>query len=196
MSDRRICLDHDAVLLAELDQLQRRIADVEQDLVHHRLDGAGFHQAVQVADLEVGNADGTQLAFFIGIFQRTPCGTVALHITVIALVDLDPRLRTVDDHHVQIIQTHLFQGLVDALLGFLVGLMLCGDLGNDKQLFARNAAGADALADAALVAVSLCRIKMAVAQLCGLTDSLGSICVVDEPGAKAQLRNLDAIAQS
>ncbi len=166
---------------------------MEQDLIHHRLDGAAIHQAFQVAYLEVGDADGPQLAFFVGIFQSAPCGTVALYIAILALVHLGPGLRAVDDHHVKVVEAHLFQGLIDACLGLLVGLVLCGHLGDHEQFLPGDAAGADALAHTALVAVGLRSIEVAVAQLCGGADGLGHVCIIDEPGAQTQLRDFDAI---
>ena len=100
-----------------------------------------------------------------------------------------------DDHHIQVVQAHLLQRCVDAGLGGLVGLVLGGHLGHDEQLLAGHAAAAHALAHAALVAVSLRRIKVAVAQLGSGLHGLGCVCIVDEPGAQTQLRNFYAVCQ-
>ena len=100
-----------------------------------------------------------------------------------------------DDHHIQVVQAHLLQRCVDAGLGGLVGLVLGGHLGHDEQLLAGHAAAAHALAHAALVAISLRRIKVAIAQLGSGLHGLGCVCIVDEPGAQTQLRNFYAVCQ-
>jgi len=71
-------------------------------------------------------------------------------------------------------------GFGDGLCGLVIGLELRGHLAGDKKLLARNAAGAHALAHAALVAVGLRGIDEAVAELHGGADGLGGLIVVDE----------------
>ena len=57
MSIRGICFYCNSVLLAISDQFKRSIADMKQDLVDHRFDLCGFHQALNISDLEIGNTD-------------------------------------------------------------------------------------------------------------------------------------------
>ena len=54
--------------------------------------------------------------------------SISLYISVFALINLCPRLRTVNNHHIKIIQSHLFKRLIDSCHRFFVCLMLCGNL--------------------------------------------------------------------
>ena len=89
----------------------------------------------------------------------------------------------------------LGQGLVDGGLGACVVLVLGGHLGGNKQLVASHAAGADALADAGLVAIGLRGVDHAVANGHGVLHRRGGSRVVHEPRAQAQARDLGAVSQ-
>ena len=100
-----------------------------------------------------------------------------------------------NDHLIQIVKPHLPQCLVDGRRSVCVGLQLCGHLAGHEQLFARRAAGADALAHAALVAIGLRRVDQAVAQRNRVADGLRRLVIVNEPRSETELRDLHAICQ-
>ena len=92
-----------------------------------------------------------------------------------------------DDHLVQIGQSHLFQGLVDGAGGLLIGLVLGGHLAGHEELLPGEPAGADTLSHAPLVARGLGGVDEPVAQLHRLAHGFGGLGIVDEPGPQTQL---------
>src|SRR4051794_16521976 len=63
--DRRVRLHQEPLRLGVVDEIVRRVGDVHQDLVDHRLDGAGSEEVLDVLALEVRYADGAQLACLV-----------------------------------------------------------------------------------------------------------------------------------
>lgn len=100
----------------------------------------------------------------------------------------------VDNHQVDLVEPHTFERDVDGLGRLVVGLDASLELGSHEDLVTRDAAAADALADAAFVAVGLCGVDVAVAKFDGLADGFGDV-VVDHPGAEPQFGNRDAFGQ-
>ena len=74
------------------------------DLVDGRDDLGEQGDVNEALGVEVGHADGAQLAGGQGVLQRAVGLDVARLVAVIGLVDLDPRLWGVDDHHVQVVE--------------------------------------------------------------------------------------------
>ena len=100
-----------------------------------------------------------------------------------------------DDHHVEIIKSRLFQSLIDGCQGGLIGLVFCSDLGSHKDLFPRNAALPDSLSDAALVLIGLCRVDVANSEIKSCFDRIRNLLIWDHPDAESHLRNLHTIVQ-
>ena len=92
-----------------------------------------------------------------------------------------------DNHLIEIIQTHFFERLVDGAGGLIVGFQLGGNLAAHKQVLPGHAAGADTLAHASLVAIGLGGVDEPVAQLHRLAHGFGGLGIVDEPGPQTQL---------
>ena len=160
---------------------------MEQDLVDHRLYAAVGEQIFKVVAQKVRHADDSDLALALRILERAPDGFIFFRIALFH-AELVPRLGRVDDHLVKVVKAHLLERFVDGLFGLAIGFELRGHLAG-----ARNAAGAHAHAHAALVAVGLRGIDEAIAELHGGADGLGGLIVVDEPGAKAELGDAQAV---
>ena len=69
---------------------------------------------------------------------------------VFALVYFYPWLWRMNDHHIQIIQSHFLQSFINALSRRLIGLMLCGNLWYDKKLLSWHTTCTDTFTDTAL----------------------------------------------
>ena len=124
MGDGRVGLHEDVVVLAERGKLEGGVADMREQLVDRRLHLAMVQDVLQIALQEVGHADGAQLAGGQGVLQRAVGLDVTRLVAVIGLVDLDPRLWGVDDHHVQVVESRHLQRLVDRGGRSAVGLVL------------------------------------------------------------------------
>src|SRR5690606_3205271 len=127
-----------------------------------RFDGSVVENVVEVDFLEVGNADRAELAGLVRLFQRAPGFQIALK-EMLALTEVRPRLRAMDNHEIEVIQPGILQRAVNASLRFGIGLVGRLKLGGHKKLVAGNATGADAFTDAAFVAVAFGRVEMAIA---------------------------------
>ena len=73
---------------------------------------------------ERGIGEGIRTCF-VSIFQSSPCGSVSLHITILTPIYLNPGLGRMNDHHIQIVQSHFAQCLINTLCSRFVGLVLC-----------------------------------------------------------------------
>ena len=194
MSDWRIGLDEHALAAAVVDQVERRVADMGEDLIDHRLDRAIVEKVVQVRPLEIGDADRAQLARAIGLFKGTPRLKIAF-MEMLTRAKLGPGLRAVDEHKVYVIQPERAQRAVDALRRLGVGLALGGELGGHEYLVTRDAAGAQTFAYTVLVGIGLSRVEMAIADFGGISDHLRHGGVLDPPGAQPQFGDGHAIGQ-
>src|SRR3954452_7554550 len=176
------------------DQLRRRLADVDEYLVHHRRNPAHVDNVVDVCRLEVGDADGAELRGVVGVFQGSPCVAVAVEVSIGTAI-LRPWLRAMDEHHVEVVEAGPGQRLVDGGRGLLERFHLSGELGGHEYLFAGYAAGADSLADACFVAVRLCGVDMAVPNRRRVSHRLCDIVVVDKPRPETDFRDIEAIRE-
>ena len=79
-------------MLAIVDEAEVGIRYMGQNLVDHRLDTAAGKDIFNIAFDEIGNANGAELAFFIGILQSPPGFPVPFFVAVGRLVHGFPRL--------------------------------------------------------------------------------------------------------
>ncbi|MPM47637.1 hypothetical protein SDC9_94348 [bioreactor metagenome] len=183
MRDGRVCLDQNSVFLAEFDELQRGVADVRQNLVDHRFDFAMIQNVLQVILKEIGNPDCFQYACIACILQGTPNLAVLLKIAVLA-APFAPGLWTVNNHHIDVSDTHFRNGFVDSACGFLAGFCFGNNFAVDEDFFPRNTTGANPFTDAGFVHIGFRGIDMAISERYGLTNCFGSTAAVDKPGSQ------------
>mmetsp|Transcript_52145 Transcript_52145/g.72334 ORF Transcript_52145/g.72334 Transcript_52145/m.72334 type:complete len:235 (-) Transcript_52145:53-757(-) len=121
-AQRGISLQHDAMLLAELQQLFLNKSRVELHLVDHRLYLAGLHQLLQVSQRVVGDTDSLDLSLLIEVLHGFPGTRVAELRRPIRRANLTSwewpaglRPRPVDDIEVDVVHAQLPQGLIAGL---------------------------------------------------------------------------------
>src|SRR5699024_935920 len=107
--------------------------------------------------------------------------------SVVAATEIIPRLRSVDEHQIYMVESQLFQGLVDGRYGFVVVFNLRGELRRHEELVPGESGGADTFADTSLVTIGLGGIEVSVTDFHGIPDRLRGFIVVNEPGASARL---------
>ena len=190
----RVCLHLNALRFTEVHQCQIGVADVQEDLIDHGLYAARTEQVFKIVFQKIGHANDLNLACRLCIFQRTPDLFVFFIISLLHS-KLVPRLGRMNDHLVKVVKPHLFQRFINGLCRILVGFQFCRDLAGNEQRFPVNAAGAHALADTALISISLCGVDQAIAQLDRRTNGFRCLSIINKPGAQSQLGNLNAVCQ-
>ena len=110
--NRRISFYLNLFMLAEIQQCRIGFADMQQNLVYHRLYPTILHQTFQIVYQKVGNANHPHFACCLCIFQGTPNFPILCKIPLFSTKFL-PRLRRMNNHLIQIIQTHFLQGFID-----------------------------------------------------------------------------------
>ena len=187
-------LQRDALLPAEDEQLPVGPADVQEDLVDRGPHPAVRQEIFQIVPEEVGHADDAHLPRRLGVFQGPPDGLIFLKVPLFH-PKFRPGLGRVNDHLVQIVQSHFLQSFVNGAGGGFVGFQFCRHLAGHEQFLPGQAAGTDAFPHAPLVAIGLGGVNKAVAQLHGGADGFRRLVVVNEPGAKAQFGNGHAVCK-
>ncbi len=110
-----------------------REVGVQLDLVDARvLAGLGVH-AVEVFGQEVADADGTDEATVARVQQ----GLEGLDVQ--AALGVGP----VDQVHVPVVEAGAHEGFLDGVDGLVVALVASGELGDEAQVLAGNAAATD-----------------------------------------------------
>ena len=79
---------------------------MEKNLIYHWLNLCCFKKTCNIFNLEIGNSDCLKFSCLISILKSFPCRAISLYISIFALINLCPRLRTVNNHHIKIIQSH------------------------------------------------------------------------------------------
>lgn len=82
------------------------LPDVAEELVDHRADPAVFKDVHQVFFEEVSDADGFDFTFVVSVFEGFPYFAFGEEAAVFGLVDFFPRLRAVDEHHIDVVKAH------------------------------------------------------------------------------------------
>src|SRR5699024_7510996 len=93
------------------------------------------------------------------------------------------------------IESQLFQGLIDGGYGLVVVLNLRGELRRHEELVPGESGGADSFVDFSLVTIGLGGIEVSVTDVHGIPYRLRGFIVVNKPGAEAQLGNLNTACQ-
>src|SRR5690625_2463656 len=93
------------------------------------------------------------------------------------------------------VESQLFQGLIDGGYGLVVVLNLRGELRRHEELVPGDSGGADAFADTSLVTIGLGGIEVSITDVHGIPYRLRSFIVVNKPGAQAQLGNFNTVCQ-
>ena len=146
---------------------------------------AGIEKALQVGGLEVGGADGAQLAGFQELHQALEGFDKAV------LVGVGP----VHQQQVDVVHAEPGEAGLAGLTGAVHAVPLAVELGGDEDFFTGQAGAAQAFAHAAFVAVVLGGIQMTVAQVEGFGDGDGRLVVVHGPGAEAEQGDADAVGE-
>ena len=162
-------------------------------LIDHWFDFCRPPQVFNIFLKKIGYTDRTELSGLISSLQCLPCCTIALHVSILALIDLIPGLWAVNDHQIKIIKTHISDGLVNACRSRLIRLMFCGNLRRNKELLSWYTAGADSFAHTTLISISLCRIYMTVSYLYSRFYSISCLVIANKPGAESQHRDFHSI---
>lgn len=186
-------LHEDVLALAVADEVGRGVSDVDEQLIHLWCDRAGREDVVEVVLFEVGDADGTELARPIRVFERTPRLPIA--VRVVPAAEIGPGLRAVDQHEVDVVEPHPGEGTVDGGGRIRVVLDLRREFAGYEQLVPPDTTGADPFADASFVPVRLRGVDVAVSDADGIDHRPGGLVVVDEPGAQAQLGRPHPVGQ-
>jgi hypothetical protein len=101
----------------------------------------------------------------------------------------------VDQVQVEVVEAKAGQRLLEGSLGAVLAAVLDPQLGGDKQLLARDAAGGDGPADGLLVLVGLGGVEVAVADGEGVGDGLLGLVGRDLEDAEPEDWHLDAIVE-
>ena len=172
-------LKHDAVLVQQRLELGLR----EVGVALH-LDKGGHNLAVgeQILDLgliEVGDADGAQLACLVGCLELGVAG----HVITCGLVK---------DHKVDVIAAQTLKRFVHGGVGLIEARP---ELGLEEDLLARAAGVAHAAAHGTLVDVGVGRIDKLVAVVQGVGDGRLRIIGRKQVRAQAHLGHLDVVVE-
>ena len=151
------------------------------DLVE-RGDYTGFiDDAPQVFGAKIRYADRLRLACIAQFDKRFP------GVDELVLLRAGP----VDEQHVDMIAAKPFEAFVRRLERPVVALAVVPDLGLQENV----RPGADAFADAFLIAIDRCGIDQPIADIERGLDRLGGVGIVDLVSAEAKLRDLAAIVE-
>mmetsp|Transcript_13825 Transcript_13825/g.30662 ORF Transcript_13825/g.30662 Transcript_13825/m.30662 type:complete len:263 (+) Transcript_13825:354-1142(+) len=201
-SQRCICLENDAILLAKLQHLCLHQAWVKLHLVNHGLDLAGLHQLLQVPQGIVGHTNGLHQALFIQLFHGTP-GARVTHLgspirrTHRTFLQRPAGLRSRPMNHieVQVVNPQLLQGLLAGLDGPLIAVAGTPNLRLNEDISTREATLSNGITNTLLILVDLRSVDQAIALLQGVQHGLRHIGVGELVGAKANHRHHHAVVQ-
>uniref|UniRef100_A0A6B0UXJ4 Uncharacterized protein n=1 Tax=Ixodes ricinus TaxID=34613 RepID=A0A6B0UXJ4_IXORI len=125
---------------------------------HH---AARLQQGLQVGLLIVAHSNGTTEAFVVQKLELAPSGVQHL----LAVGARRRTLRPMHHEHVQVVHPEPLQGTLKGRARRQASIVAGPQLGNQEEVFARNARFPDGLAQKLLAAVALCRVDEAIAAL-------------------------------
>lgn len=100
-----------------------------------------------------------------------------------------------DQHQIDVIEAEPLERSVDQLRCLHIGFAFGRQLRGHENLAARNAAGAQTLAHAALVLVGLCGVDVAVADRDCFSHLFRGLSIGNPPGVKAEFRDLHPVRE-
>ena len=170
--ERRVRLDEDAVLGAEVDKSLALAEGVELHLVDGGDDLGVVEEVVDVAGTEVGDADGPDLAQLLRNLERTPASETLLLVLT----------RGVDEVEVKVVQTKLVQRVDEGVEGSLETMVGIPDLRADIDLLTGSASllqpAADSTTAGLLVGITSGGVNVTVAGVKGGSNGLLSLLAV------------------
>ncbi len=168
------------------DVIAARDAWAELNLVGDRADCGFSEEAIQMGGFEVGNADGAGFAAGKQFLEGLPGGEI-----FVALGQ-----GPVDQQQINILHVKLAQALIETGNGKVIALKLAIQLGGDKHILAGNAAVADALAHATLVAIAKGSVDVTVTSFDCSHNHWRNLLVVERSGAQTDLWNGVAVVEA
>ncbi len=170
----------DAVVLQELHQQAVLQVRMDLDLVGgDRIGAEDLDRLAGLCDGEVGDADLLRQALCLGLGQ---CGQVLLH----RHVDLVVRRRPVDQCQVDMVGAQLLQAGAQAGQQRFALELGDPDLGGQVDLIARHTGVGNGLADLGFIAVDLCGIDGAVADIQRVAHGVDHGLVFEAEGAETE----------
>jgi hypothetical protein len=149
-----IGLDHDAVLVAVLDNLALLAPGVQLDLIRARRPGGGIIlQLLDVPDAEIAHSDGSRLPFFVQLLQGQP------HLLALRRA----AVRRVDQEQIDVAVRARVDGryaVEEGVVCSFYGPETRHDFRGDEDLVSREAGLGECFAYFALVAVELGRVDV------------------------------------
>lgn len=146
-----------------------------------------FHQTFYPFSCEVADADASNLPLLhqglhsppripIGHLNSVQFTSLGMNRELVTdILALDKGDGEMDEIQVEVIGTEVFQRLVQAFFDVFGLVMRVPKLRGDEDLRTGDARGPDPLADLGLVAVTCCRINMAIAVLQSEFDGFGDL---------------------
>jgi hypothetical protein len=173
-------VEHDVVLLACVEERLAIGVRVELHLVYRGRDVRSREHLRQLGRIEVGDADRSRIAALSSLLHPRPRPR-------------RPALRPMDDVQIDVVDAEELQAPLDRRDRIPVpGIELRGD----EHLVTRDAAGAQALADALFVAVCLRRVDVPIAELERPANGVHARAAVrDLPHAESEQRNRVAVGE-
>lgn len=170
--ERRVGLDGDAVLAADVDEVLALEEGVDLNLVDSGDNRGLGHELLEVVDTEVGDTNGADLAEALGSLKSSPGGNALLLVV----------RGGVDEVEVEVVELELLKGVAEGVEGSFVAVVSIPELGGDEDLATGSASLLEPLLQGAaaslLVGVSGCRVDVAVSGIEGGDDSLLSLLAV------------------
>ena len=151
------------------------------------------NQVFKIVFQKIGNPDGFELSCRIRVLERFPHLYIFFKIAFF-LTPFRPRLGTVNQHQIDIVQTQFFERCIDGFGGCVIGFGLRRHLACKEKRFPMDPAGPDADADASFVAVGLRGVYMTIADFHGGNDRLSRFIIVYKPSPKPQNGDFSAVA--
>ena len=179
-------LGGDALGSVELAQRVLGQVRVELDLVDRRHDGRPVEQALEVIDLEVGDADGVHVAALEQSLHGSPG---------VEVVNAVHRQRPMDEEKVDVANVERTERALKGLPHVVGSVGTVVELAGDEDLGAGDGRPAHRLLNLGLVAVHLGRIDVAITDLERAEGGPLRIGRIDLEDAETELRYFDPVVE-
>ena len=185
LDKRAPCFGQDMIFFTIRDHILLRALWVHLHLIEHRIDRKIRFDDLDVLFQKVARPRRAQFAVFVKPLKRAPCVAQILSYMILIFHKHGP----VDQICVEIVRSELLQRAFTRRNRFFVTVVGVGQLADEKDLAARHAAFAQALAHARFVLICACRIDMAVAALQGAAHRRRGDVVRHFPSAERNARH-------